>query len=154
MKQLVLGWGNPIAGDDGLGWKAADRVAARLGPSDAVDVMTSAHGALRVAERMLGYERVIVLDAAVGAPCLKRHELFPRAMEPSDRALRHDGALAEAIAAIARLGAEGIPERVILLTAAIEPPRAWSDRPSPAADGAARRLADAAMAELEGVPVG
>lgn len=60
---LVIGLGNPILGDDGVGWKIADEVTSRLGARDDVEVDCLAVGGLSLMERMLGYERVILVDS-------------------------------------------------------------------------------------------
>lgn len=70
-KTLVLGLGNPILGDDGVGWHIAEQVRQHLdSPAkprhrrwDEVEVDCLARGGLSLMERMIGYERVILLDA-------------------------------------------------------------------------------------------
>jgi hydrogenase maturation protease len=67
MKTLVIGLGNPILGDDGVGWKVAEAVSARLSscqrPAAHVEVDCAALGGLSLMERMVGYDRAIVIDA-------------------------------------------------------------------------------------------
>ncbi|MCS7261056.1 MAG: hydrogenase maturation protease [Anaerolineae bacterium] len=63
MKTLVLGLGNPILGDDGVGVRVAEAVRASLPPDAPVDVCELSVGGLRLMEHMLGYERVILIDA-------------------------------------------------------------------------------------------
>jgi hydrogenase maturation protease len=61
---LVLGLGNPILGDDGVGWKVAEQVEQALrGRKPTVDVDFVSLGGLSLMERMLGYERVILIDS-------------------------------------------------------------------------------------------
>ena len=38
MKTLVVGLGNPILGDDGVGWKVAEEVKKQLSSDSLVDV--------------------------------------------------------------------------------------------------------------------
>ncbi|HEX8990651.1 MAG TPA: hydrogenase maturation protease [Anaerolineales bacterium] len=60
---LVLGLGNPILGDDGVGWKVAQAVQARLADlRSAVEVDFASLGGLSLMERMLGYQHVILVD--------------------------------------------------------------------------------------------
>jgi hydrogenase maturation protease len=69
---LVVGLGNPILGDDGVGWRVADALeaelaadpmlAAALGP---VEIDRLSVGGLRLMERLVGYERVVLVDAAL-----------------------------------------------------------------------------------------
>jgi hydrogenase maturation protease len=74
MRTLVVGLGNPILGDDGVGWRVADEVrqrlllAARRGQS-AIEVDSLALGGLSLMERLIGYDRAIIVDAvATGQP--------------------------------------------------------------------------------------
>lgn len=63
MKTLIVGLGNPILTDDGVGIYAA-RMLERTLPSDAdVQIAELAVGGLDLMEAMVGYERVILLDA-------------------------------------------------------------------------------------------
>jgi hydrogenase maturation protease len=68
MKTLVIGLGNPILTDDGVGIYTA-RAVRRLLPADApVDVTELAVGGLGLMEAMVGYERVILIDALWSPP--------------------------------------------------------------------------------------
>lgn len=66
MKTIVVGLGNPILGDDGAGWKVAEQVEQRLPKSlktSEVAVDCVSLGGLSLMERLIGYERAIVIDA-------------------------------------------------------------------------------------------
>lgn len=65
MKTLVIGLGNPILTDDGVGVKVAYAVRDRLAPAgrDDVTVTEAGVGGLRLMEMMVGYDRVILVDA-------------------------------------------------------------------------------------------
>jgi hydrogenase maturation protease len=74
MRTLVVGLGNPILGDDGVGWRVADEVrqrlllAARRGQSP-IEVDSLALGGLSLMERLVGYDRAIIVDAvSTGQP--------------------------------------------------------------------------------------
>lgn len=64
---LIVGLGNPILGDDGIGWKVAEAVNARLmadnGRFPAIEVDCLSLGGLSLMERLIGYQRVIIIDA-------------------------------------------------------------------------------------------
>jgi hydrogenase maturation protease len=63
-KILVIGLGNPILGDDGVGWVVAREVESRLGVSCRdVEVDCLALGGLSLMERLVGYQRVILIDS-------------------------------------------------------------------------------------------
>lgn len=59
-KTLVVGLGNPILGDDGVGWRVAQAVQAQIAQAE-VDCL--AVGGLSLMERLIGYERAIIIDA-------------------------------------------------------------------------------------------
>lgn len=63
MKNLVIGLGNPILGDDGVGWRVVEEVKKQL-PADApVDVDCVSLGGIRLMEHLIGYDRAILIDA-------------------------------------------------------------------------------------------
>jgi len=59
---LVLGMGNPILSDDGVGLLVADRLRESPLPQD-VEVALSEVGGLRLLELVRGFTRVIIIDA-------------------------------------------------------------------------------------------
>lgn len=75
MKTIVVGLGNPILGDDGVGWKVAEQVRKHLTvPSPqaplpvgdgrhAVDVECLSLGGISLMEHLIGYQRAILIDA-------------------------------------------------------------------------------------------
>jgi hydrogenase maturation protease len=65
MKTLVIGLGNPILTDDGVGVKVAYAVrnSLALDGRDDVTVTEASVGGLHLMEAMVGYDRVILIDA-------------------------------------------------------------------------------------------
>jgi hydrogenase maturation protease len=70
MKTLIIGLGNPILGDDGVGWVVAEQVQAVLSnrPSSivkrqSIEVDCASLGGLSLMERLTGAERVILIDS-------------------------------------------------------------------------------------------
>ena len=61
-KTLILGLGNPILTDDGVGIHVVRAVAAR-GRCDGVTLAEVSVGGLRLLDTLTGYERVILVDA-------------------------------------------------------------------------------------------
>jgi hydrogenase maturation protease len=62
MKTLVLGLGNPILSDDGVGIKVAREVANQLNNPQVTVAETSAAG-LSLLDSIVGYDKVIIIDA-------------------------------------------------------------------------------------------
>lgn len=64
---IIIGLGNPILGDDGLGWRVAERVRECLQQlpecDGSVEVECLSVGGLALMERMVGYRRAILIDA-------------------------------------------------------------------------------------------
>jgi hydrogenase maturation protease len=65
MKTLVVGLGNPILGDDGVGWVVAEQVRNKLPPGLPVDIDCLSLGGISLMERLIGYERAILIDAVL-----------------------------------------------------------------------------------------
>ncbi len=122
---LVIGLGNPILGDDGVGWRVAHEVQTRLTDPD-VEITCLALGGVALMERMAGYQRAIIIDAvATGAPlgsvlCAPLEE-FPRPAS-GHTASSHDTSLATAL----HLGRElGVPVPAEVLVVAVEAQRLY-----------------------------
>jgi hydrogenase maturation protease len=64
MRTLVLGLGNSILGDDGVGIQVAARAREALVGSG-VEVDEEHRGGLRLMERLVGYDRAVIVDAIV-----------------------------------------------------------------------------------------
>jgi hydrogenase maturation protease len=65
LKRLVIGLGNPILGDDGVGWKIAQAILNQGGFPPDVEVDFLALGGISLMERIIGYDQVILIDAIV-----------------------------------------------------------------------------------------
>jgi hydrogenase maturation protease len=62
MKTLVLGIGNPILGDDGIGFHVAQELA-NLIKDEAIDVKDASTSGLILLDIIRGYEKVVIIDA-------------------------------------------------------------------------------------------
>ncbi len=64
---IIVGLGNPILGDDGVGWRVAEIVESQLliQPAAAPDVVVEylSLGGLSLMENLIGYRRAILIDA-------------------------------------------------------------------------------------------
>ncbi len=69
MKTIVIGLGNPILGDDGIGWRVAEEVGKRLKSANSkfqpgeVEIDQVSLGGISLMERLVGTERAILVDA-------------------------------------------------------------------------------------------
>ena len=126
MRQIVIGLGNPLLGDDGIGPRVAEEVD-RLLPDElrsTVHITEAAVGGLRLAELMTDYDRVILIDALLDVgPAGSIHEWdleeLDAASQPQRYACAHDTTLATALELHRSLGVPG-PNEVHILAATID----------------------------------
>jgi len=62
MRTLVLGIGNPIMGDDGVGFHIAQELAKEI-KNENIDVKDTGADGLNLLELITGYDSVIIIDA-------------------------------------------------------------------------------------------
>jgi hydrogenase maturation protease len=60
---LVIGLGNPILGDEGVGWNVAEEVKRQLSADLPVDVNCLSLGGLSLMEHLIDYGHVILIDS-------------------------------------------------------------------------------------------
>jgi hydrogenase maturation protease len=123
LKTIVIGLGNSILGDDGVGCLAADALRERP-EAASVEIDTLAVGGISLMERMIGFERAIVIDAiSTGGSPTGSVTCFP--LEALGNAFAghlgsaHDTSLLTALEVGRTLGAE-LPKQVSVV--AIESP--------------------------------
>jgi hydrogenase maturation protease len=63
MKTLVLGLGNPVISDDSVGLRVAATLKSLLADRPDVEVDEDFWGGLRLMERLIGYDRAVIIDA-------------------------------------------------------------------------------------------
>lgn len=163
MNTIVIGLGNPLLGDDGVGW----RIAEALRQETSVEVDCLAVGGLALMERLVGYQRAILVDAIctgtqpegtitccaledLPAPAGPHASAGPPASGGRHLASAHDASLAVAFQVGRALRAE-LPEQVIVL--AVEAARVYdfSTELSPAVAAAVPRAVQRAHELLHGV---
>ena len=158
---LVVGLGNPLQADDGVGWRVAQALAARLAADPAlaadpsladVEIDHLAVGGLTLMERLVGYRRAVLVDAMVTgehAPGTVRR--FSIADIPGREATHldsaHDASLATALAAGRSLGAD-LPTQIAIV--AVEAVRVdeFGEVLTPAVEAAIPAAVDAVLAAI------
>lgn len=63
MRTLILGLGNPILRDDGVGLHVIDALQPQITNAENTVVDKDYWGGLRLMERMIGFDRAIIVDA-------------------------------------------------------------------------------------------
>lgn len=150
---LVLGLGNPILTDDGIGVWVAEAIAARLPADLPIDCAEVSVGGLLLMEAMLGYERVILIDAlypARGQPgTIHRMTLEDlRAISPTEHSTSpHDTSLLTALALGQRMGLP-LPTEITIYAVEVANITDFGDTPTPAVAHAIPQVIDAVLEEL------
>ena len=106
-KTLVLGLGNPILADDGVGIHIVRAAAAQCFPENGLAFAEASVGGLRLLDLLAGYDRVILVDATQtrdGQPG-EFYWLDPGDLDASlHSGCTHDLSLASALSLGRRLG--------------------------------------------------
>lgn len=134
MKTLVIGLGNPILGDDGVGWKVVEEVQKRLPADSPIEAICLSLGGISLMEYLIGYDRVILvdafsLDAPVGSISVLKLSQLPNYSAYHITSV-HDTSLQKAMELGREMGAP-LPEDVIVIGIATERIHEFSEDLSP-----------------------
>jgi hydrogenase maturation protease len=135
MKTIVIGLGNPILGDDGVGWKVAEEVKQQLASDSPVDVDFLSLGGISLMEHLIGYERAILIDAItsdreIGSVIVSNLNEMPD-YSAFHIASAHDTSLQNALKLGKSMGAS-LPKEVIVVGIAVNHIYEFSEALSPA----------------------
>lgn len=150
MKTLILGLGNPLVGDDSVGLRVAAELARQLADRPDIVVDEEYWGGLRLMERMIGYDRVIVIDAMVsGLPPGSLQWLTVQSLPTQHTASSHDVNLATALAVGRHAGAQLPPDEAIwILGIEAQQVETFSDQCTPAVAEAIPKAVTAVLEKL------
>lgn len=116
MKTLVLGLGNPILRDDGVGLRVAQALRPLLAGEPGIEVDEDTWGGLRLMERLIGYDRAIVIDAMSCGKSPGTVEVFcPESLPTRRSSSVHDTSLPVALELGRQAGAHLPPSSAITL---------------------------------------
>ncbi|MFN2272387.1 MAG: hydrogenase maturation protease [Anaerolineae bacterium] len=151
MKTLVLGMGNTILCDDGVGIYVVQDAARRYQRDD-VDFMDASVGGMRLLDVIAGYDRVIMVDAirtADGSPGDVRR-LHPGDLPTLHSGSTHDLSLTGALALGRGMGMK-LPADEDFVIIAVEVEEVWTfgEECTLAVAEAIPRAVEAVLAELE-----
>jgi len=116
MKTIILGIGNLILGDDGVGVHVANEVKKQIKSND-ITVDEAITGGMNLLDLLLGYDKAIIIDA-VKSDSSKTGEV--KKILLSDFTTMHscnphDVSLVEAIDMAKKLGEDRIPKEIIII---------------------------------------
>ena len=140
MKTIVVGLGNPILGDDAVGWHIARQVQQRSDLPSNIEVDFLSVGGISLMERLIGYERAILVDSFVThknpigtLSCFSLDELPNRALGHMCSA--HDTTLQNALKIGQELGAQ-LPEEITIFAVEAQNVFDFSEQLTPMVAGA------------------
>lgn len=159
---LVVGLGNPILGDDGVGWRVVEALEDRLA-DDAVrraagdvELDRVAVGGLSLMERLVGYDRVVLVDAVLGADRPGTVSIGSLAETtcrlPGHLDSAHDVPLTEALSAGRALGAH-LPDDITVVGVAVRCVDVFDEALSPQVGAALGVAVDGILTVLGRQPV-
>ncbi len=151
MKTLVLGLGNPILSDDGVGLRVAEEVESRVDQRDITVVDTSLSG-LSLLDVLAGYDKAIIIDAVQtveGKPG-QIYRLDPEALDFTRHAASpHDVNFATALELGKRLGL-ALPPEIVIFAVEVADASTFSEECTPEVKGAIPVCVEMIIQELDG----
>lgn len=150
---LVIGLGNPLMGDEGIGWHVVERLRSGNRLPAGADALWGGTDLLRFAARMKAARRVIVVDALLGGGPPGQVEFLDGGLDEFDLRQGHVHALSaiQAIAILRRVAPEFALVRFTLALIAI-PQAAAGLELSAALAAAAPAIVNRIIAELRREP--
>ena len=147
---LVIGLGNPLRGDDGVGPRVVEELSRRELP-EGVTALDEGAGGFDLLQVLEGWQRVVLVDAAdIGRESGQFVRFTPdqaRFAETTDSFSPHHAGLGEVLVLADILG-QTLPEMTIF---AVQPAEiGWREGLSPAVEAALPALTDAVLEESTG----
>ena len=130
METIIIGLGNPILSDDGVGWRIVERLRVDLPPTlqAGVTITEVCVGGLSLAEMLVGYQRAIIVDAIITGqqpPGTVRTFSLDELPGTLNLASAHDTNLVTALRALRRFEGDVPPDNAITIVA-VEATDVWT----------------------------
>jgi len=151
MKTLVLGLGNPILTDDGVGPQVAKELEGRLNQQE-ITVMEGSLGGLNLLDLLVGYDRAIIIDAieTVGGKAGQIYRLDLEAFDATRHAASvHDINFATALELGKRLGL-ALPQQIDIFAIEVVDTSRFSEECTPKVTEAIPLCVETIIQEMEG----
>ena len=150
MKTLVLGLGNPLRCDDGVGIWVVRSLREKEIPAEA-EVLEAATSGLDLLEIVTGYDRVIIVDAIVSGEGLpgEVHKLSLSDLSPySSLVLSHGIDLPTVVKLGEALGLPQ-PKEILIFAVEAEDVSSFSEECTPRVEAAIPQVVELVLRELE-----
>jgi|WetSurMetagenome_2_1015567.scaffolds.fasta_scaffold89169_2 hydrogenase maturation protease len=151
MRTIILGLGNPILGDDGVGCKIAEEIGRRLTTISAqnIDVEPFYRGGIALMERLVDYDRAFLIDSieGLGAEPGTIHRLGIDDLPTLTADSAHDASLKAALEMGKRLGVK-LPASIVIFAVEIVPQVEFSENLSPKVQESVEKVVKMVIYEL------
>jgi len=128
-RTALVGFGNPFHGDDAIGPVVARRIYECLPEREHIDLLELSTSDFGVMERLIGYQRAVIVDALVDEQAevgtVRRIELSESCGD--GQISPHTGGFSAALALARKLGL-CVPAEIALYGVVIREPQSFSDR--------------------------
>jgi hydrogenase maturation protease len=151
MKTLVLGLGNPILSDDGVGLHIAEELEGKVDQQE-VTVMETSMAGLNLLDLLAGYDKAIMIDAiqTVGGQAGQIYRLDPEALDfTRHSATPHDVNFATALELGRRVGL-ALPTQIVIFAVEVADASTFSEECTPEVKGAIPVCVEMIIQELDG----
>jgi hydrogenase maturation protease len=152
MAILLLGLGNPILGDDRIGWWVIQEVDQRIRATqrEFVDLEVCSLGGITLMEKLTGYDKAIIVDAICTNDQQpgKIHRLTLDDLPSLYSDGPHDASLKDALEMGRRLELI-LPTQVVIVAVEINPQVEFSEQLSPPVEASISPAATAVLEELD-----
>jgi hydrogenase maturation protease len=117
MKIIIIGIGNPILGDDGIGIHIARTLRTEIDPSSDIFIDEAQTGGMNLLDSIRGYDKAILIDAVclndLAPGQVRRFDVHD--METVHSCNPHDLSLKEAIDLSRTIGDDTIPRTITII---------------------------------------
>ena len=149
MKTLILGIGNSILSDDGVGFLVVERLKEALKTRKDIAVKETSVSGLSLLDEITGYERLIIVDAIQtrdGKPG-DIYRLSPADFKAGRMAVIHDVGLFSALELARKLDIE-VPREVVIFAIEAKDIATFSEKCSPEVEEAVPQAVEMVLKEV------
>jgi hydrogenase maturation protease len=153
MRILVLGLGNPILSDDSVGLKVAQALKGRFDEQNVTVVESSASG-LDLLDLMLGYEKLVVIDAikTEGGKVGHIHRLVPEDFDAASPHWPHAIDLLTALNLGKKLGLP-LPHQIVIFAVEVADVKTFGEECTPEVERAIPKALEMVVSEIGESPL-
>lgn len=150
MKTIILGLGNPILSDDGVGNRVAQELEDKVAQRQDVAVMETSMSGLSLIDLLAGYDKAIIVDAiqTEGGKAGQIYRLAPDAFNSTRHASSpHDVNFATALELGNKLGI-AMPKQIVIYAIEVTDTSTFSEEFTPKVKKAISKCVESIIKEL------